>query len=720
MGVNNHVEELKFPEQTSRSPMSDAKDVSFACMKINRENRISKFEPFMDSEHFEQFTSALSLFDEEQDVTGRLFEECLKRYMDALIALLEVAVVKQRGREDDRLLYIQAVEELYLINCEKIKRDNVYCVYTNHPMLLINKRLDLDTMKELEKKQAKSDEMTMRGTEYEILRSVFDAKMKNRRRMRFYCSNQVYETDNESVTDETKFVNAKPFEQSNACTSIPKIRIWEKIKNYMDFHRERKLDEINIAVFGNLTEDTQNDKFYDELLEKLLDVKINWTSFQHEFTTGEYIFADKETEEIYDLLDMTDLQMLVDRYEIVLFLDQNCFYRQGQAEKNVEEQSADTTCRWFFERSLKREEFKDKAAFYRNIYNRVGQWINSVDSNQSASFEFDERLYRNLSKIPKEKTDIYLYIRYGTNIGGYKLANNGICNDEYYDGITLTVCRLSKLDKEQFNEDYAMFLKRNEIQDSDVQNELYVPIRFWKLLKSTSNDYCDVILKKFAQDDVERWKDILCFLNESSLVLYYDIDSKDDRVCIHYDLQLPEKPENLSEQGFSELQKIMSHTAIVILQYAFGKEKLYCINRYFERLLIYSVISHADDVGDLIFAYWIASHWYTVKEVEEEKEKSLLLNNRNAGIRENDFSKRKNRFKVRKTIYSMVKRLADMRMRNVPDMEDFFSASFHGEVCPEVSDENLDRTYRRIVESCEKLKYTSGYLYSNSRILLGR
>lgn len=721
----NNESELNTLEKvvSSKQPVSNAEDAFFEYMKEERGKRIARFEQLMSRDDFIRFREALMLFDDEQDEMGELFEERLKQYFDVLISFLEMAVSRQSRKSGDGLLYSQVVEELYFINCVKVRKDNSYRIYNNHPILLINERLNNDTKTMIDKwenethSQAKS--VTLEGTDYEILSSVFDAKKKNRRRMRIYGRNMVYEIKREKSVEENGFVDARPFVQSEECTEIPIIRLWEKIKNYQELHTE-KLEFINIALFGKLKVYSENDK---KIVEKLSGIKINCTYFNHEPMTGEYFFTDDTGEEIYDLMDMNDLQMLAERYEIVIFLDMNCFYRQGQAVKSVEEKSVDTTCRWNFDRSLRRDQFKDKAAIYRTIYNRIGQWINMSESNMSATFEFDEKLYRNLDMLLKEKTDIYLYIRYGASIGGFNLSNNGICNDEYYDGVSLTVCRLSKLDKEQFNEDYGMFLNNegnDEKNEDNMRTKAYVPIRFWKLFKSISNEYCDMTLNRFGQGDINKITDIVHFFNESHLVLYYTIHAGEKKVSIQYKLEMSKKPESMKESDFCNLQKTMSNIVKVILKYAFGEEELYCMNRYFERLLIYSVISNSDDIGDLIFAYWIASQWYTVKEQIREKQKDSEEIVQEAVNSNNNFANSRNRFKVRKTIYSIVKRLADMRMRNVPNMEDFFSASFHGEVCPEVTDDNLDKTYRQISDYCELLDYTGGYLYSNSMTLMNK
>lgn len=697
---------LNISEQVSDKSMEIAEDAFFEHLKADRGERVSRFSQTMGEKAFARFTEALKLFDDEQDVMSKAFEQRLKRYFDILIELLETAMKKQSSGSRDSLLYSQAVEELYLINCERVRRENSYRIFRNHPMLLINKRLDAE-VDEMLKEKEKAAKGSLARTEFEILQSVFTAKKKNRCRVKLYSRNSVYETRWGESIDGLDYICARPFEQSKDNTEIPVIRIWEKIKNYKELHG-RDINTIHIAVFGNQKEQP----LYNEVLEKLSEVRINWTFFRHEPMTGEYFFADNNGD-LYDLLNMTDLQELTAKYEIISFLDQNCFYRQGQAEKDEKEKGADTICRWNFERSQAQKKFKDKAAYYQVIYNRVGQWLNAFDKAKSASFEFDERLYRNLIAVPKENSDIYLYLRYGDRIGRYDLSYNGICNDEYYNGIPLTVCRLTKFDMQQFNEDYRAFLEERGKSKESSENKLSAPIRFWKLIKSISNEYCDMILLKFGEEDAEQLKHLIKFMNESYLVLGYCINDRDEKIDIQYELQMP------GTVGCQELQTVMKNTVSTILKFAFGSEELYCMNRYFERLLIHSVISNADDVGDLIFAYWIATHWYTTERLEEGQIPWWKAGNTEKDPAENLSNGQINRFKVRKTIFSAIKQLADMRIRDLPDMDEYFSASFHGRVCPEVSDENLKKTFQGIRDYCKNLQYTGSYLYLNSGILMG-
>lgn len=686
------------PGQVSNGLMQNEQDAFFARSRGEREIRLSTFSQKMDSEDFARLEEALKLFDGEPDIKGKEFEQHLEKYFEDLIHLMGKAIDKQEAGAADRLVYCQAVEELYLINCEKVKRDNSYRIYGNHPIMLLNRRLEQETRKLLNDKEKKipGDNGGSEAVDYDILDSVFRAKTKNRRRMLLYSRSAVYETDSEVPVNEKQFICARPFEQREENTEIPMIRIWEKINDYQDLHQEKKRTLLRIAVFGELSADLRG----RELLKGLLDVDIQWTFLRRIPEMGEYLFSDETDENVYDLLDMIDVQTLVDSHEIILFLDQNCFYRQWQAKKEVEEKREGTNCRWYFERCGKKDDFRDKAAFYRMIYNRVGRWVNAADNDMSASFEFDARIYENLKAVQKENTDIYLYIKYGGKIGEHSLLNNGICNDEYYDGLDLTVCRLSKLDQEQFNNEYRDFLEQS---NKSAPQEFYVPIKFWKLLKSISNQYCESVLERHGENAI-------LFFCRSYVILKYKVNAEEDRAKIHYFLKPADDGGSLPV-NLAELNELMQNVTAIVMKYAFGMEKMYCMNRYFEKLVIYSIISNANDVGDLIFAHWMATNWYMAEELQG---KAQELESIDIAV---DSLRHMNKFKVRKTIYSMIDRLDKMRMRSIPDMRGYFFSSFRGRICPEVTPENMEKTFHLIQSYCESFSHISGGLYTNSKLI---
>lgn len=670
-------------------------DIPGECRKCS-ERYLQDFADGMDEENFRRLREGLALFDEVCDVMSKPFEQKLSRYFDTLVYFLEKAIEKYNARSGDALLFSRAVEELHQINCRKVKTDNSYLISENHPVLLMNKRLDLDTEKLLadKRQKAESGANSLSGTDYTILRSVFDAKKRNRRHMKLFSRNAVYETVPEEG-GEHGCIRARLFQHSDAHTEIPVIRIWEKIENYLSTHSDKKFKEIKIATFGKLKDSPQyNGK---QLLEKLTGTSISWTVFHREAAIGEYFFADESGEQLYDIMDSKDLRELVNNFQIILLLDENCFYRQRQAKKEVRESSEGVNCRWYYDRAEGMKDFKDKAVYYQMIYNRAGQWINSANEDMSATFEFDARLYRNLEAASQKDVDIYLYIKYGSKIGERNLTVSGVCNDEYYDGNSLIVCKLTGK-AGTFNDDYCTFLKEH----IDFNNKnLYVRIKFWKLLKSISNEYCDNILGQYSQTDKEQLAQVLSLFSKSYLVLKYEINSEQEKIEILYDFFIPENTP-------PDLHQAIKDITSVIINYAFSKEKMYCMNRYFEKLLVHSIISNANDIGDLVFAHWIATNWYNTESL-----KKGTINYQT----DTSFSVKPNRFKVRKTAYAIIERLEDLRMRSGQDMKGYFLGTFIGEICPDVEPENIIETFRLITKCCEYFKHTGSSLYVNSKLI---
>lgn len=646
------------------------------------------------------FEDVWTEFNHIQNDSCEVLERALRHYFDTLIAYLETAERKMLSFAKDAMDYCQAVEELYLLYCMRDRQTNTYMIPQEHPLRRMYKYLDADIDVLLEEKKPQKNflenekpGMTNDQIAYDILESIFQAKKKNRRQFKLYCRNQVYETARDEGENQA-WVRAYPFRQKKGNTEIPYIRIWEKLSSY-ESHQPSA--SINIAVFGQLTDSEKQNQ--QQLLEKLLkkEGSISWSAFESCPSVGEYYFCDTNGNQVYDISNLTDLEELARRYQIILFLDVNCLYRQRQQEKNAAERNEGIHCRWYLDRSAEQREFKDKAAYFQSIYDHIGLWLNSLKENKSSTFEFNEKIYRNLTAVSRQNTDIYLYVRYGNRIASHNLEYSGTCNDEYYDGRQLTVCKLARTDVGAFNSAYQNFL----VQRIDPQN-CYVLIRMWKLLKSISNAYCNDALDKLSAEMKMDLSDLVIALNDSYLILKYNINVNENKIDLCYDV-------SIQRNSNAELLSFIESLSKIVLNYAFFNDNLYCIKRYFKELLIHSVISNANDIGDLVFAHILSLSWMRVSSVTKE---SLQVD-----VVESDFEKEKNKFKVRKTAYAIIERLENLRMRDIPDMQGYFLGTFRGTVCPEVSEDNILETFHLITDCCEYFRHTDSSLFVNSRLI---
>lgn len=655
-----------------------------------------------------------NLADSDSDVHA--VERALESYFSAMVDFLEKAE-EERGLFPDKSKgYVSVVEALYLMLCVRDRRSNSYYIPKRHPIRILNHCLDeiFETLLEENACKSISDDGTEQAEDntstifkevaQDVLRSVFNTKERNRQQIRLYCENQVYETSTEQ--QEAGWMKAEPFRQKKGNTRIPYYRIWEKLISYKERHKISQ-GVIKVGVFGELTGDSNE---VDGLLGK--NVTVKWIKFENMPIMGEYYFQD-ESGQLYDLSNIQDVWELIEEYQILLFLDMNCFYRQWQRDKTVEECNEGVHCRWYLDRSREQKSFRDTAAYYKNIFLHVGLWLNSLRESNSSSFEFDAKLFQNLADAADANTDIYLYIRGGNKIASYNLEYSGECNDEYYDGKSLLVYLISKTNNDNFNQNYQTFLqqgKEDEQKESEERKEEikkekrdYVKIRLWKILKSIDNDYCKNILEKYGNDIIGQ-QELIRALHMSYLILCYKVDAKAKKIEIGYDLSFDE----FFDRNVCSMKNYMEALVKSVLEYALKTENMYCIKKYFKELLVNSTITNAGSIRDLVFAHIWSQPWL------ETSYKRMNINEQMESAKKNSIE---GKHKLHKTIYVTIERLENLRMRPLTDMRGYFINVFREAVCPEVAADCFEETLHDIAECCKSFQHTSSSLYLNSTLI---
>lgn len=608
-------------------------------------------------------------------------EYILRSYFTCMVDFLKAAEEERYSFLIEPVDYSRAVEALYLLGCERDKRTNFYYIPKWHPVRIIEKLLDEDLERLL----------TKDGEKEPVLEAVFNDKNRNRRQITLFCRNQVYET---SPEDSGALVKAYPFRQKEGNTRIPYLRIWEKLYSYQERHPE--LDTIRVAVFGHLT---GNPDLVNELLGS--ETKVEWVFFEQFLLMGEHYFQDLSGWQLYDLSMPEDVGELMRNYNIILFLDQNCLYRQWQSEKTAEERNEASHCRWYLNRSRDQKAFKEKAAYYQSIYHHVGLWLNSLRQRNSSSFEFDSLLFRNLMEMSNKETDIYLYIKGSNRIASYNLEYSGVCNDEYYGGKSLLVYKLARIGRDSFNRDYRDFLVQSRRAAADKENSV-VFVKFWKITKSISNEYCDRFLAEVSNETGISQSRLIRILDASYLVLRYGVNADEKKIQLGYDVTIAEQAADARQC----LLKRMESLSEVILKYALETENMYCIRKYFKELLINSVITNAGNISDLVFAHIWSQSWMRTE-----------LRRIDMGATKTDDERRFGKHKLHKTIFVLIERLENLRMRSVPDMRKYFLDTLRNIVSPEVDEENFEETLHCIAECCEKFHHTGSSLFLNSTLI---
>lgn len=514
--------------------------------------------------------------------------------------------------------------------------------------------------------------------------------------------NQTYEVvpEQPDASSNEKAYKAVPFDNIHGNTEIPAIRLFEKIKNYKATHKDlfEQISELRIACFGKLSniEDLQS------LCKKeRLCSQVSLTSFEQDRNTSGYFFkasaefSSGHSEETYDLLHNADLESLFDSYHIVLFLDLNCFYRQYQGIKTVDEKSTQTNCQWYWDRSEQLFKFKSKTVYYKLIYDQISMWLNSYRKEHTGRYEFDEDLFHTLDTAYKYKADVYLYLGYGDQISGKKLRDYNICNDEYYDGKELIVYKFISMHTNLSDNYYQSFLNNvNKI------SQLKITINLWRLVKSISNSFYRSLLQEIQQYSpefqLEDIMDISCILNCTDIL-------EDSTIKISYYLQD-------SRQRNPVVQKILEQIIKTVLEQSFGIGSLACINRYFRNLIVHYIVSNSESIDDLIFAYLLSAGQFSRVLIDkkdwrlDDKACTKVLINEGTD------------FKARSTLYSIINRLADLRLRAIDDRTNYFVEGFRRSYCPDMSEKVFRDVMLNIRQSCEKWRYTDSRLYVNSKI----
>lgn len=640
---------------------------------------------------------------------NRNTEEIIHDYIETLLSIFSGASASQHASLPLFKGYCRILEELLFLNSVRKKYENQYSLSPAHPMVLMQHYVGTLARKDVDlyldsKDIMENTKLHTAGVKELILHSLFDAQDRNRRQFQLMRPNQTYEAAPEpSVgSSQTGLYKAVPFSNRKNNTEIPAIRLYEKIENYVaSLADSRKtLSELKIACFGHLTD---TDTLQTLCRKNDLCPKMNLTCFEQDTVFGEYVFkAAREScsdgfTETYDLLHNGDLESLFRTYHIVIFLDLNCFYRQFQGAKTIEEKSALRNCQWYWERTeeLPNLKFKSKAAYYTAIYDYIGMWLNSYRNALSGRFEFDERLFHALDMAYKGDAHVYLYLSHSDEIADTKLRNYNMCNDEYYDGKELIVYKFiseSTADPTLYYKPFA------DSQKNTLQPE--VTISLWKIVKSIGNSFYQMLIDKSQKNginlEINDLMDTVCVLTCSEII-------NNTEAVISYSLQ----SRKANAPGYKE---ILNETIRVILEQAFGRKPLVCMRRYFKNLIVHYIVSNSESISDLLFAHLLSANQITKITLVPKGWGSPNENFQGTSFRENID------FKARNIVYSLIDRLADLRLRVIENRTDYFVDGIRQSYCPDMNESTFRSIMTNINHCCEKWGYTDSRLYMNSKI----
>lgn len=650
-------------------------------------------EFFPGQDEMGRITSFMDAYNRVNVESGKQLEDLFRMYAELVYELLSRAVSTYGGMSSDFAGYRSALDGLLFFNSIRIKKENRYLIPENHPIMLMHSYVE----KLLEGEPNQQEDNASK----DILRAILDCKNRRRKQFRIYSYNQVYQ-----VVDRSRwsfeFYDAIPFVENKRGTAIQAIRLIGKIESYLKSHEtnDNRLKKLTIACFGELQ---GKEELIAVCAAQGIDLSIK--TFHHERTGSEpYLFACGD--EMYSLSYQQDLEQLFAAYEIVLLLDLNCFFTQRQEEKSVSEQNPETICGWYLDRARECESFKDKAAYYQMIYNYAGMWLNTYESDRSAQYEFDEKLFLSLQTVKKPRTDVYLYISHGDKIAGRSLHDYNICNDEFYDGHPIIVYKFAS----ESNEENAFKAFLNAGEDAETQGipvkevplgMISVRVDCWKVIKSISNDYYKDIIRQMDQNnsfDPQKMSEMINYFRNTSCILECGKLDEQRNMEISYHMHYGwGAPEDVKQTLQETVEAIMK----AVLTYAFGKGSMVCVRRFLRELLARSIVTNAGNMSALLIAHLLSKGEYITYSLEQGKENT-------------DAYSAEGSFKVRKTFYTLIEKLADLRLRSIPDREGYYINSFRREVCPELGEEEFRKALEQIKRCCEEFGYGDTRLHMNS------
>lgn len=637
---------------------------------MNKDNGLFKDTNLQDClTNIRNFTDAYDSMDAASDPN---LEDMFRIYAKLIYRLLCKTVSAHRNMSSDFQEYMCMLNDLLLFKSIRTRNTNQYLVPEKHPILQMSRYAKTKTENDI-------DSITD-DTVRNISKSIYEHMTRHSSPFEIYTCNQVYQVaDRSSKTPE--FYHAVPFAENETNTKISAIHLMDKIEDYRKTHGTENggMNKITIACFGELCE---TDNLINIYAEKGISLEINM--FCHERNSNDpYLYSCGD--EMYSLSYPPDLKQLMEFYEIVLFLDLNCFLKQRQKNKSVSEQYPETLCKWYLERSVECTDFRDKAMYYQMLHRCAGMWLNTYESNKTAQYTFDKKLLLSLTTTRKSKTDIYIYLKTKDQMADENYNNS--CHEEYYSGQQMIVYRFTPA--YDYDDSIKRFLKNGYPTDGISSRISCRDI----LTRITDDCFTDHILSSDRQDTI---KAIQYGLQDAACILRCGRMDEKRNMVIHYHMcygcDLPDETKH-------ELEKIMS----AVLTLVFQKDNAAYVRRFLRKLLVNSIIKNAENMQELLIAHILSREKYAVYHLEKEHAYACRQ-----PVREHTA--------VTDMLYNLIEQLPDLYLRRLCSKESYYINHFRREVCPSLDKNDFKNALSQIRNGCEHFGYDNTRLYQNSML----
>lgn len=311
--------------------------------------------------------------------------------------------------------------------------------------------------------------------------------------------------------------------------------------------------------------------------------------------------------------------------------------------------------------------------------------MNGYGGDETARLGFDKDLFGAIEQAAgNADCDIYLYISLGETVGNVKLVNRSVCNDERYAGKKLLVYQM---DSQSYDEADVDSLVKTMLQESDILAD----IDLWKLVKSIGSEFGEYFFMLWGaqQGEICSRIDVL----RHSYLLVSVADSSEQKPELQFSLYLPHGfPQAESEFLFEFV------TSYLAMCCGDNDSDISYIKDYLYDLLVNSVRSRANTVEGIFYAYLMERKCVAIKEeIGRVSEKA----DGNDSIR----------YQARRTVYSAVKELDHIVIRDMEKRWDTLKHEFRYLYCRDIEEDTFKMLVDKVNRYCVNAGYTDSKLY---------
>lgn len=635
---------------------------------------------------WEELSGYMKEFRETKDVNSLSCKRYIQKYFTAVVNLVQEIKANRDGEQWNRK---SELEQLFFFSSCRVNEENRYLVAPCHPMVFL---LNYASIKLRDRFDADVD--LLPRMDAWIHKVILGEYLKRKDTFIIYGNRQVYLCGRDLMGDGFRW--AVPWNEIGCLTQISALMLIEKITfcaRKLAQRSESKRIEIKMAHLGTLQDREALQEYFRIISVKAGDrnisVCITFTEMERIRTNGEYIFKRKdvrtEEKQIYNLSSSTDMKALFRNFDMVLFLDQSYFYRQGQESKSLTESGIVDCIQWCCSEIERQGNLDDKVIYYKEIFEKSGLWMNSGEFDGTGSFEFDRDLFATINRCLNPECDVYLYISQGTKIAGKSLLNQNICNDERYNGKRLLVFKAVCEHDENIDESLEFMM-----QGGDEQFAICIDL--WQLVKSAGDSFRTSFFDMWGLDANEIYSGIKQLKHT-----YIKLEMEDEKSTVLKTRLITENKLNEKTRNFFlQFTDSFLKNCVEEPQFSYLKDYVY-------DLLTNAASASADSVEGVLIAYLMQQRIFSI-------ENNILANgchftvcgpgNIPAGL-----------FRARRTVCSVIEGLEKIRIRDMDTKNEILSYEFRPVYCEDLSEEVFFHLLRYLHTCCEKLAYKKSRVY---------